>query len=477
MLKDAENCQIAPGFTRIVIHGMVLVQRPFSDTGLHAVRGENGVYGNKIYQMQLSTLSQQQQQSLRLLQCSAPELDAYVYQEYLSNPLCELRQRERPLPSAGPGREAADSGGSSRPEPSVPSFENSWRLALKEQLYDGRCRDVERLECMVELLDRHGFLPYTDEELARLLGGSPQRCRRDRERLRQLDPAGVGSLDLPDYLLFQLESRGDDLSPQMRTFLSVYVPRLDQLSLGEIARRMGVEAAQVRRWRMALADLRPHPVEESGEQGGYILPELLVEQVEGRCVVRWQEEGAWAPVVSPYCADYLQGAASEEERAYIRENAQRVRWLVSAVEQRRRTVLRIGEEIAARQQAFFQGGMLRAVPQAAVADALGIHKSTVSRAIAGKYLTCRRGTFPLKLFFTAGVSALEGGEQGGEISRESVKRELQRLIGQEDWGRPYSDDKLAALLRQGGLDISRRTVAKYRGECGIRCAAERRKLG
>ena len=121
--------------------------------------------------------------------------------------------------------------------------------------------------------------------------------------------------------------------------------------------------------------------------------------------------------------------------------------------------------------------MLRAVPQAAVADALGIHKSTVSRAIAGKYLTCRRGTFPLKLFFTAGVSALEGGEQGGEISRESVKRELQRLIGQEDWGRPYSDDKLAALLRQGGLDISRRTVAKYRGECGIRCAAERRKLG
>ena len=426
------------------------------------------MYGSRAIQAQLPLLSQQQRQSLKLLQFNAGELETYINSEFLTNPLLELQYV--------PGNNKKIERPPSYSEPSIPSFETSWRLALKEQLYELRTERNRLEEYMVDLLDDHGFLPYNDGELAELFGCSFESCVEARARLQRLEPQGIGSQNVGEYLIYQLKSQNVQLSPPLLLMLRNFATSVSSFSIRELAHRLGVEVSQVRNWYAIIKELKPYPINENISAEIYIFPELLVESVGGCYVVRWLDERDYVPVISPYYTKYLCDAPSEEEKNYIRESVRRARWLISAIEQRKQTVLRIGEQIVAHQQAFFDGGMLRTVPQIMVAETLGVHRSTVSRAIAGKYLTCKRGIFPLKAFFSTGGAKLEFLEEEMEVSRESIKEEIRMLVKQENSTRPHSDSKLAALLEERGIRVSRRTVAKYREECGIRCTTERRKI-
>ncbi len=181
----------------------------------------------------------------------------------------------------------------------------------------------------------------------------------------------------------------------------------------------------------------------------------------------------WGQVsISGYYKSYLQSAESPEVRSYLREKIQRARWVMAAIEQRQRTMLQLGEELLRFQRNFFLGGDLAAVTLRQAAQEMGVHESTVSRAASGKHLRCPRGTFPVKYFFSAGVRSQ--GENQPAVGRESVKGRILQLIREEDPKHPLSDEALRSLLEQSGLELSRRTVAKYRAECGIRSATDRR---
>ena len=437
-------------------------------------------------QVQTQMMTLNQRQALEVLAMNTMELREFLEQEQLENPLLEVDfapgqgdlvdiaqwlQGSQPQVEDGVYREEEPF---PRREPAA-GEERTYREDLKEQLYSlgvgaGRLELAERL---VELIDSRGFLPYTDLELCQLLRCSPGACQTALRTIRALEPPGVGSRDLGEFLTRQLAEQGL-LSPAVTGICSSFLPQLAEGGYREIAAALGLELAAVRQCAQLIATLRPSPLagSQNGSPAEYILPDLTVHQGEKGLAVTVNHR-LWGQVsISGYYKSYLQSAESPEVRSYLREKIQRARWVMAAIEQRQRTMLQLGEELLRFQRNFFLGGDLAAVTLRQAAQAMGVHESTVSRAASGKYLRCPRGTFPVKYFFSAGVRSQ--GENQPAVGRESVKGRILQLIREEDPKYPLSDEALRSLLEQSGLELSRRTVAKYRAECGIRSATDRR---
>ena len=442
---------------------------------------------------QKQTVSLSQRQSLAVLAMNTMELKEFVDREQLENPLLEV---EGSL-ADGPGDQVLDI--AQWFQDTMPPVENgvyqddeeerrggveltsaqgrTYREDLKEQLYSlgigaGRQELAER---MVDLVDSRGFLPYTDLELCQMLRCSPGACQTALSTIRSLEPFGVGSRDLGEFLTRQLAQKGL-LSPALTEICSSFLPLLAEGNYREISLALGLELPVVRQCARLIATLRPSPLEGSQEGGPaeYIVPDITVRQGDKGLVAAVNDRWCGQVQISGYYKSYLQSAGTPEVRDYLREKIQRARWVMAAMEQRQRTITQIAQELVRRQEDFFLGGDLQAVTLRQVAQSIGVHESTVSRAVNGKYLRCGRGTFPVKFFFSAGVRAQDAHGDPSSVGRESVKHRLLQLIQEEDKKRPLSDEALCGLLRKDGLEISRRTVAKYRAECGIRSAVDRK---
>lgn len=437
-------------------------------------------------QAQKQTISLSQRQSLEVLAMGAVELREFITREQLENPLLEVEfpsggedslvniaqwfQSTMPRVENGVYR---DETAWDRREPSS-GGERTYREDLKEQLYSlnigaGRLELAER---MVELIDSRGFLPYTDLELCQLLRCSPGACQTALRTIRALEPFGVGSRDLGEYLTRQLAEQGL-LSPALTEICSSFLPLLAEGNYREISAALGLELPVVRQCARLIAVLRPSPLEGSsdGSPAEYIVPDITVHQGEKGLTATVNDRWSGQVQISGFYRSYLQSAGSPEVQEYLREKIQRARWVMAAMEQRQKTIAQIAGELLRFQKGFFLGGELAAVTLRQVARELGVHESTVSRAVSGKYLRCSRGTFPVKYFFTAGVHTREEGHD--LVGRESVKERILRLIREEDPKKPLSDEAIRVRLEQDGLRISRRTVAKYRAECRIRSASDR----
>lgn len=441
------------------------------------------VLEQQVLQKQALTLSQRQ--SLEVLAMSTVELREFLDREQLENPLLEVEPPRDPegdrlvdiaqwLQSGPPRVENGvyQEEGTSRREPS--NHGRTYREDLKEQLYSlgGDGEKLRLAEKLVDLIDGRGFLPYTDLELCRLLGCPPAACQSALRTLSALEPFGVGSRDLGEFLIRQLAQKRL-LSPALTEICSSFLPLLAEGNYREISAALGLELPVVRQCARLIATLRPSPLTGSQEGGPaqYILPDVVIRRGEKGLFPVVNDRYCGQVRISGYYKSYLQGAGSPEVRDYLREKIQRARWVVAAVEQRQKTLSQIAEELIRRQEAFFSGGDLSALTLRQTAEKLGVHESTVSRAVSGKYLQCSRGTFPMKYFFSAGVKARKEGLSA--MGRESVKERLLRIIREEDPEKPLSDEAIRARLREEGLELSRRTVAKYRAECGIRPASDR----
>ncbi len=443
------------------------------------------VLGQELVQKQTVSLSQRQ--SLEVLAMNLGELKEFVEKEQLENPLLEAegalsQSHEDQLVDIAqwfrdtmpPVENGVYRDEEFRPEPAAP-WERGYQQDLKEQLFSlgigsGRRELAERL---VELIDPRGFLPYTDLELCRMLRCSPGACQTALATIRSLEPFGVGSRDLGEYLTRQLARKGL-LSPALTEICSSFLPQLAEGNYREISRGLGLEMPVVRQCARLIATLRPSPL--SGSAGGgpseYVVPDVTVRRGEKGLEVSVRDRWCGQVRISGYYQSYLESAGTPEVREYLREKIRRARWVVEALEQRKKTLENLARELVRLQEGFFLGGGLQAVTLRQAAEAMGVHESTVSRAVSGKYLWCSRGIFPLRYFFTAGVRS--SGEEGASVGRESVKARLAQLVEGEDKEHPYSDEALRELLVEEGMELSRRTVAKYRAECGIRPAADRR---
>ena len=325
---------------------------------------------------------------------------------------------------------------------------------------------------IIDLIDEAGYLSQPLDELAQRLGLPLAEVERMLAVVQGFDPTGVGARTLSECLALQAKE-ADRHDPAMATLIA-NLEMLGRGQLGPLRRLCGVDEEDFADMIRELRGYDPKPgLRYGGERAAAITPDIFV----GRTRAGWVVElnGTTLPRVlidRRYYAELSGSAQDKGGKAWLADCMASANWLMKALDQRARTIVKVAGEIVTQQEAFFLNGVahLRPLTLRTVADAIGMHESTVSRVTSNKYLSCDRGLFELKYFFTSGVGASDG--EG--VSAEAVKSHIAALIAGE--GKDVlSDDKLVELLTAKGFDIARRTVAKYREAIGLGSSVQRRR--
>ena len=482
----------------------------------------------ELHQAQTLVMTPQLQQAIKMLQLSNLELTQFVDAEIQQNPLLERRESrlgqttsatapgvsEPPTPAALPEAVAGDF----TPEAaehwhaaSGPEGDGSLDLGAESHYWHGRNGapdgwdrlDIEQTAArprtlrdhlleqirtdlsdpgdrvialhLLDLLDEAGYLRAALDGVAHLLGCETDRVKTVLGRLQQFDPAGVFARDLAECLALQLRDR-DRLDPAMQALLD-NLPLLAARNIAALVRLSGVDAADVADMIAEIRSLDPRP--------GLAFDPPLAQPVVPDIVMRVQPGGGWIVelnaetlprvlVNSRYCARIRQASRSKAEKDYLAERLHAANWLVKSLHQRAITILKVAAEIVRQQDAFFRRGVqsLRPLILRDIADAIGMHESTVSRVTSNKYMATPRGLYELKYFFTSAIPATRG---DGVHSAEAVRHRIRGLIEAEPADDPLSDERIVELLQRDGVDIARRTVAKYREAMRIRSSVQRRR--
>ena len=325
-------------------------------------------------------------------------------------------------------------------------------------------------------LDANGYLQSSLEDLVGA-GASEEIMTLARQALamvQRLDPPGVGARDLRECLLLQL-TPGMPFHEELQTLISAHLEDIEHNRLPVIARRTGYSIATIQDAVKQLRTLSPKP---GGEFGNAfvptVTPDIFVEQDEdGRYKIRLEDGRTPNLFISPHYRKLLQsGTADEATRDYIKQKLSSAQWLIDSIEQRRNTLTKVAQAIIDHQKEFLDKGPERIEPlkMQQIADKVGVHVTTVSRAVDDKWIQTPRGIFPLKRFFCGGTISADG--EG--VAWDTVRLKLQELTDNEDKQHPYSDEDLVKELGKQGISVARRTVTKYRKAMNIPSSRQRR---
>jgi len=348
---------------------------------------------------------------------------------------------------------------------------------LEEQLAIAALPADQRLICLslIDAVDEAGYLRACVDEIAVRLGTTLDRVEEVLAVLQGFDPVGVAARDLAECLAIQLKAK-DRLDPAMRAFLS----RLDLVARRETAALCaicGVDAGDIADMIREIRELTPKPGLAFGSEPVQpVIPDVFVK--EG-------PDGAWHVelntdtlprllVNARYYNKVSAGARDGDSKTYLAECLNSANWLIKSLDQRARTILKVASEIVRQQDGFLTFGVrhLRPLNLRAIADAIAMHESTVSRVTSNKYIATPRGVFELKYFFTASIPSVNGTEAH---SAEAVRDRIREMIENEERREVLSDDRIVSLLTADGVNIARRTVAKYREAMRIPSSVERRR--
>ena len=294
--------------------------------------------------------------------------------------------------------------------------------------------------------------------------------------VQSLDPPGVGARDLPECLLLQLREAGETGSLAFRMVSEAW-PDLVAHRWNDLGRRFGVDPAAAQAAADTLARFDPKPgLTHSTRGDGYIIPDLIVDKVDGAYHVFLNDTGMPRLRLSRSYQDLARDRKhmTAEHREFIATKMNSANWMIQAIEQRRQTMLKVMNFIVDRQRGFFEKGVehLRPLTLREVAEVISMHESTVSRVTNEKYVQTPRGVLPLKFFFSSALSTASG----EEASARSIRAKLQKMVGEEDTARPLTDQQIVHLFQEQGIQIARRTVAKYRDQLGILPARMRKRV-
>lgn len=471
----------------------------------------------EIRQTQGLVITPQLQQAIKLLQLSNLDLEQYVQNELTENPFLSrldgtgdraaeaTADREAPIDqptdalaaaAEAPHPEATEWTGEGG-EPSapiraersrsgdedLPSLEASIGkvVTLREHLHAQVAADahdpVIRFIAfeIVERLDGDGYLRERTEQLAQEFKVEPGLVETALRLVQGLDPTGVGARDLRECLSLQLAER-DRLDPAMRALLD-HLPALAKADFNLLLRVCGVDQEDLQDMITEIRALNPRPgASFDPEPAPSVAPDVHVLPLPG---------GNWRVEIDPrtlprvlvdsgYYSEIAGSSDGKKAKEYLTERWQSANWLVKALDQRARTMVRVTKAIFQRQKAFLTHGPSRLRPLVLrdIAEATGLHESTVSRATSDKYVGTPRGTFPLKYFFTTGLPSADG---EGSVSAEAIRQRIRQLIDRETCEDILSDDRLVIMLEKEGMQVARRTVAKYRESLGIASSLQRKR--
>ncbi|HET7629572.1 MAG TPA: RNA polymerase factor sigma-54 [Bacillales bacterium] len=414
-------------------------------------------------------MTQELRQAIALLQFSHQELIDFIREEELNNPLIEVRESfvER-LPVVSPSRS---------PQPFYDHEGICAPMTLKNDLYQQtRCLHIssdlrERVFYLIDALDEDGYLPKTIlPQMAAEYGISEQAAQESLDVLRQLEPPGVGARSLIECLQLQLQRSHPDNDLAL-TIIEHELPLLGERKWQQLADRCDSSLDAVKEAAQVIRSLVPKPGAAYQQyEPHYVRPDLLVKRNEDRFVVTLYGDMSSYVRLNHHYRSLLKGSPNEAY-SYVRRKYQRLLWLQKSIEQRTTTLLRVGESIIRRQHKFLEKGTSALAPMTLrdVAEDLGIHESTVSRAVRNKWMQTPYGLRELKSFFPSKVASRQG-----ETSSSQVKALMRTMILAEDLTRPLSDRQIADELRdRHGIELARRTVAKYREQLHIPPSAKR----
>jgi RNA polymerase sigma-54 factor len=474
--------------------------------------------------VQQLVMTPQLQQAIKLLQLSRIELEELISQELQENPALEeglteetkekqeielTGEGEKPdgptQPSASREPSAADKIGTLDWQEYMESHSNaihgsltaeasreegeghlSWENTLTKkasledhlvwQLRLSTLTDHEKAIGLYIIgnLDENGYLALPMDEVCQATGTTPEEAEKVLKRIQFFDPVGVAARDLRECLLIQLENLdlGSNLAAQI---VSDHLSQLENRRYEKLARELSVSVEEVVAASHVIASLEPKPARGfEEEEVRTIIPDVYVEKIDDQYVVFLNDEGVPRLRVSPLYRR-LSGQVGEEERQarqYLQEKVRAATWLIKSIHQRQQTLYRVTQSIFKFQNDFLEHGVSHLKPMVLrdVAQEIGMHESTVSRATANKYVHTPRGLFELKYFFQSGLKA----GNGEDVASESVREKIRSIISTEDPRRPFSDQDIAGFLGKEAIDIARRTVAKYREAMGILPSSKRR---
>ncbi|HEX7617722.1 MAG TPA: RNA polymerase factor sigma-54 [Verrucomicrobiae bacterium] len=465
-------------------------------------------------------LSPQLQHSLALLQAPTLELKALVEQELEQNPVLEevaapeTELQDKPAPEddeapAEPPFEAASEQGVEVPVDDFQAefdqlvqLDQEWRdhfsqanvsvrrspeeeekrqfmfdsltagtslaEALMEQVRETNLTDEQRViaELIVGNIDDYGYFKTSVEELSTTASLPGERISEVLKIIRTFDPPGVGAGDLRECLMLQLERAGRQESLEYR-IVRDFMNELGKRRIPEISRGTGQPIEEVQAALARISRLEPRPGRAFlPDNDQYVLPEVFVQRNGDDFVVTTNDEQIPHLRISNTYKDLMaRGGNPPEVKNYIREKIRAGKFLIKSLHQRQQTILNIAREIVKRQREFMDKGLahLKPMTMAQIAGVVGVHETTVSRAVSGKYMQTPQGIFEMRFFFTAGLHS----SAGADVSNASVKDMIGEIFKNEDTARPLPDQEVVSMLAAKGITIARRTVAKYRDELHI----------
>ena len=329
---------------------------------------------------------------------------------------------------------------------------------------------------IIEAIDDNGYLSVSIEEIAAESDVTVDEAEDVLNVIQTFEPVGVGARNLKECLIIQLAAKGE-LTEELEYLIENLLEELAEHRITNIAKKLNMSASEIQDILDLIKTLEPKPgrLFGTGDATKYISPDIFVEKINGEYVVTNNDGSIPRLMVSSYYNKLSAQAKTDEElNKYLNDRFNSAVWLIKSIEQRKQTIYNVASAVVKYQQEFFDKGekYLRTLTLKQIADEVGMHESTVSRSINGKYMESPRGMYELKFFFSSGVA----GDDGQGVSSNSVKSIIKDIIGAENPKKPYSDQDLVGLLKEKGIDISRRTVAKYREGMGILSSSKRRRF-
>jgi len=454
-------------------------------------------------------LAPQLQQSLLILQTPLLELRNLVQQEMETNPVLEELSTDL-SPEERNGAESSADDNFKEEFEKLATLDEEWRDYMAQSgSYSGRSQeakdkrqfffdsiatqetlqqnligqlnqtalnaaDRKAAELIIGNIDDNGFLQATPEEMTLNTGIPKEDFERMLALIQSFYPPGVGARDLRECLRIQLERVGKQNSLEYK-IISEHMEDLGKRRFPEIARRMGMSVEKVQECANNIARLNPRPGQIfATAPPNYVLPDVTVEKTDGDYqVILNGEQIPHLRISNTYKDIMAQDGNGSEVKDYIRDKIRSGKFLIRSIHQRQQTISSIAQQIVSRQRDFFEHGTshLKPMTMKEVADAVGVHETTVSRAVSGKYMATPQGVFEMKYFFTSGYQTASG----ESMSNTSVKEVILDLVKNEDGNAPLSDQEIVLILSERGIPIARRTVAKYRTELNILPSNMRRK--
>jgi RNA polymerase sigma-54 factor len=438
-------------------------------------------------------MTPQLQQAIKLLQLSRAELVETVRQELAENPALEEAAETKShdeiddlsgfheyLNPYGRSKGALQS--EVREFSSFETYtagrETLTEHLLRQLLMTSPSAEEEKIGCLIAgSLNRDGYLTVPIEEISEMSACDPEKVKRVLALMQNFDPPGVCARDLSECLLLQLRQSHPENALASK-IVTEYIEQLAKRDFRVISKALGVKPEEVISAAALITTLEPRPGRQFGDEPmQYIEPDIFVIKIKDEFVIGMNNSGLPLLRISSFFKEALKNGnkITNEANDYLRDKLRSAQWLIRSIHERQRTVYRVVESILNFQRDFFENGIVHLKPMVLrdVAEDIDMAESTISRVTANKYAYTPHGVFELKYFFSSHVNS----RAGEPVSSTVVQEKIRRIVVAEDPQKPLSDDRIAKILQAAGIDIARRTVAKYRENVGIPASNRRRRLG